>query len=166
MYSGGPRSGNGVVIHHTGAPNAHNVEENSFCTGEGYWYDFAVTREGTIYVCNNHSGNPGWENTPGGHGGSADCNQRVGIMMHGCFGGCDSGNVDAPSEAQECSVALVMSQLGFANDAGNVSPHIECRATVCPGGNYTSGASWNDAGVTLRNRLMDRRANWDDNGSC
>lgn len=165
-YSSSPRNSD-VVLHHVGGPNTHTVETNDFCVFDGGRYDFAVTRQGRIFVCANSSGNPMWQQSNGAHGG-AGCNSWIGIVMHGCFGGCASGNVSEPSEAQECAVAYLMSHLESGTAAGNLRPHAGCASngTVCPGANFTSGSSWNSTGQTLRDRIRSRRSNWDTQDCC
>lgn len=159
----------GVVIHHTGGSNHHTVETNNFCSSSRGSYDFAVTREGRIFVCRHYSqGDLLWQRSTGVHAGNSWCNANfMGISMHGCFGGCSSGNVSGPSEAQECSVAYLMSHTRVPDLADRTIPHSSCKSTVCPGTNFTSGtADWNANGRSLRDRLRSRRRNWDSHHCC
>jgi hypothetical protein len=174
-YSSAPR-GNFVVLHHTGGPNDHNEPDNAFCnfSGGGH-YDFAVNRSGRIYVCASSSGNQYWNDATGAHALGCNC-AAIGIVMHGRFGGCDSGNVSGPSTAQECSVAMLLAHLDLPDTVSAIRPHANCRVwdrcggasggTVCPGENFTSGTGWNAAGRSLRDRLRSRRRNWDRCGNC
>jgi hypothetical protein len=172
-YSSSPRKGY-VVIHHSGGPNNHTIETNAFCNFSGGGsYDFAVTRQGRIFVCSDSDGVL-WRRTTGEHALGCNC-RAVGIVMHGCFGGCGSGNVTAPSEAQECSVAFLMSHLETPDEASRVRPHANCvswspcgggTSTVCPGTRFTSGSSWNSTGRAFRDRLRSRRRNWDNRDCC
>jgi hypothetical protein len=140
-YSSASRS-NHVVLHHTGGANNHTIETNQFCNFSGGHYDFAVTRQGRIFVCASSSGNQYWNDTNGAHALRCNC-RAIGIVMHGCFGGCSSGNVSGPSEAQECAVAFLLSHLDPPDTADRLRPHANC-------------CSWNpcggDCGVNEVNR--------------
>lgn len=174
-YSDSPRKGY-VVIHHTGGFDNHEIETNQFCNFSGGGsYDFAVTRQGRIFVCSD-SGGALWRRMTGEHALGCNC-RAVGIVMHGCFGGCDpGGNVSGPSEEQECAVAFLMSHLETPDEAGRVRPHANCvswspcgggSGTDCPGTNFTSGGTnWNSTGRSLRDRIRGRRRNWDRNDCC
>jgi hypothetical protein len=173
-YSSAPR-GNYVVLHHTGGANNHTIESNNFCNFSDGHYDFAVTRNGRIFVCASSSGNQYWNDATGAHARGCNC-AAIGIVMHGCFGGCSSGNVSGPSEAQECAVAFLFSHIEIPDTVSAIRPHANCSVwdecggasggTVCPGTRFTSGTGWNDNGRALRDRLRSRRRNWDRNDCC
>lgn len=175
-YSSAPRRGY-VIIHHSGGPNTHTVEDGRFCTSG---YDFTVSRAGRIFVCRNNADTYWrWQRTPSAgsvwHASGCDC-LAMGICMHGCFGGCTSGNVSSPSKSQECSVGYLISHLRTPSYASRVRPHANCKSwnpcdhsnpltTVCPGRNYTTSTDWNSAGRALRDRLR-KWHNWDGYGCC
>lgn len=170
-YSSAPRRGY-AMVHHTGAPSSHTHYDNRYCQ---YGYDFTVDRNGTIYVCGTR-----WQQSSGAHAIGCNC-RAVGIAMHGCFGGCPSGNVSAPSKAQECAVAFLLSHLGTPDLASRLLPHRHCgywnpcgssnpTHTVCCGTNFTTTSTvnfnWNAAGVSLRERIRNYRRNWDSHHCC
>lgn len=179
-WSTAPRKG-WVIIHHAGSANSHTVYNGSFCASG---YDFTIDRDGHIYVCRNNADTfYRWKkNIPAGevwHASGCDC-QAIGIMMHGCFGGCTSGNVAGANENQKCSAGYIMSHLDMPNyDLIRIRPHAAChdwnpcnhsnpKTTQCPGDNYTGPdhAGWNDNGLTLRQQLANKRAIWDQHTCC
>jgi hypothetical protein len=74
-YSSASRS-NHVVLHHTGGANNHTIETNQFCNFSGGHYDFAVTRQGRIFVCASSSGNQYWNDTNGAHALRCNCRKH------------------------------------------------------------------------------------------
>ena len=109
-YSTAPRRGY-VMVHHAGYPNAHLDNTQVFCNYDGgKSYDFQIRWDGTIVRC------AAWDDAVGAHALGCNC-QAEGILLMGCFGGCTSGNVAAPSAAQECSLAYVMAHLGTSAQA-------------------------------------------------
>lgn len=174
-YSTSPRKSY-VVLHHSGSPNTHTIEDARSCDFGSGKYDFAVTRTGRIFVCPYSSSQPMWKQETGQHGGSG-CNcASIGILMYGCFGGCETGNVAGPSSQQKCSVAFLMAHLRSPDTISAVRPHANCASwnacgggtggTECPGTNFTSGTGWNDSGRSLRDQLRALRRNWDRCGNC
>lgn len=178
-YSSTPRN-DYAVMHHAGVANSHEVYDDRYCESG---YDFTIDRAGNIYVCRNNDDTfYRWEHTPpdgaAWHASGCDCD-AIGIMMHGCFGGCGSGDVSGPSERQECSFAFLLSHLEVADLASRLRPHRYCAPenpcnhadptfTVCPGDNFTAASSdyWNNSGRTLRDRIRQRRRNWDEHNCC
>ena len=167
-YSAAPRRSY-VIVHHTGAPNAHQDYSTNYCQ---YGYDFFVRYDGQIIVCGN------WNGSTGTHALGCNCNS-VGIMLNGCFGGCASGNLAAPSSAQECSLAYLLAHLRMPTYATRLRPHRNCffwnpcgggADTLCCGANLTQAAaaneSWSSSGISFRNRVLNKRANWDAHCCC
>ncbi|WP_130282998.1 N-acetylmuramoyl-L-alanine amidase [Microcella alkaliphila] len=169
-YATAPRR-NQVIIHHTGSPNSH-TSTASFCEGG---YDFTITRTGVTHVCGTR-----WQQATGSHAFGCNC-QTIGIMLHGCFGGCLSGNVSGPSKAQECRLAALMNLLNTPNEAARIRPHANCFfwnpcggtgsfSTVCCGTNFTqqsgTNSSWNSSGLALRNRVVTWRNNYRTRNCC
>lgn len=167
-YSTAPRRGY-VMVHHAGYPNAHLDNTQVFCNYDGgKSYDFQIRWDGTIVRC------AAWDDAVGAHALGCNC-QAEGILLMGCFGGCTSGNVAAPSAAQECSLAYVMAHLGTSGVSDRLRPHRNCSywnpcanpsptATECPGRNLTNTSTtnqnWNADGVAFRNRILSKRTCW------
>jgi hypothetical protein len=167
-YSTAPRRGY-VIVHHTGSPNAHLNTTTDFCTSG---YDFFVRYNGQIIVCSR------WPNSTGAAARGCNCIGES-IMLTGCFGGCASGNLSAPSYSQECSLAFLISHLGTPVGTDRIRPHRRCyywnpcnegpTGTVCPGTNLTttSGTTkWSSAGTEFVNRVNTWRQNEDECGTC
>lgn len=160
------------MIHHTGAPNAHQDTTTNYCSSG---YDFHVRWGGAIVVCAR------WADNSGAHASGCNC-KSIGIMMNGCFGGCTTGNVAAPSNAQECSVAYLLAHLGTPlYDESRLRPHANCAGwnpcgdpspttTVCCGTNLTQSGggfyNWNSNGQAFRTRLWAKASNWKQYGCC
>lgn len=158
-----------VMVHHTGAPNAHLDNTSVYCNYDGgKGYDFQIRWDGTIVNCGR------WDDANGAHALGCNCD-AIGIMLMGCFGGCSSGNVTAPSAAQECSLAYLIAHLGTPGTTDRLRPHANCAswnpcdnpnptATVCPGTNLTTtnttNLNWDSAGVSFRNRVLNKRTCW------
>lgn len=175
-YSSAPRRGY-VIIHHTGSPNSHLVTDGRWCSSG---YDFTIDANGRIYVCKSNDGTfYRWTRNTGGavwHASGCDC-VSIGIMLHGCFGGCSSGNVSGPTYRQKCSAGYLLAHLRTPDEAARVRPHRNCRTwnpcrhpnpltTVCPGSNFVGSTDWNSAGVALRDDIRYRRRQWDLYGCC
>jgi hypothetical protein len=177
-YSSAPRRGH-VIIHHAGIDNSHTVEDGRFCRSG---YDFTVSRQGRVFVCRNNADTfYRWQRTPPSgvawHASGCDC-QAIGICMHGCFGGCRTGNVLGVSREQRCSVAFLISHLRTPLSTERIRPHSNCSAwnpcnhrspasTVCPGDLYTGRTTnWNATGRALRDRLILEAENWTLRGFC
>lgn len=176
-YESSPRNG-WVIIHHAGSPNSHQVYDDRYCESG---YDFTVDRSGHVYVCRNNADTfYRWTRKPPAgevwHASGCDC-QAIGIQMHGCFGGCASGNVNGPSFSQKCTVASIMYQLNMPTGELRVRPHAACHSwnpcdhpspitTVCPGSNFTDSNGWDSNGITLRDDLRAKRQNMETYGCC
>lgn len=173
-YSTCPRKAY-IILHHTGSPNSHTVFDDRFCDSG---YDFTIDRNGRIYVCINPVGNPRWTSSNVAHARGCNCT-TVGIAVHGCFGGCTSGNISSLNAAQICAVGFLWAHLGTAASTSRLRPHRHCfywqpcgtgTSTVCCGTNYTAASSsnhsFNSAGVTLRQTILARRNSWISNGCC
>lgn len=158
-FDDAPRAGY-IMVHHSGYPNAH-LEENSceVCSA----YDFCIDRAGDI--CS--SGR--WDDSSGAHAYGCNC-KATGVMLYGCFGGCTSGNVPGPSDAQLCSLAYLSLHLGTPDGLWSHRPHRRCSywnpcdvsnptVTVCPGtylatGDASDGNKWTDTGEALINKML------------
>ncbi len=170
-YSTSPRKSY-IMVHHCGCPNSHL---NSACTScsclssscsNPHEYDFCIARDGSI--CDTGR----WSKTTGAH--AKGCNScSVGIMLQGCFGGCSSGNVSGPSDAQICSLARLSLHLGTDAFESRHRPHARCAHwncdgssspthKDCPGTNLTvhdHTDHWNSAGHAMLNKMLSYRAN-------
>lgn len=174
-YSRAPRRAY-VMVHHAGFPNAHQDNTSVYCDPNGVAYDWQIRWDGAILTCSV------WDDTVGQHARGCNC-QAIGIVLMGCFGGsaCQGGSLLQPSNAQECSLAYLISHLGTADIASRYRPHANCfywnpcaspnpTATVCCGTNLTTTSTtnnnWNTAGVAFRDRVRAKRRPWDLYGSC
>ncbi len=168
-YSSAPRRSY-VVVHHTGVGNAHQDYSTNYCQSG---YDFQIRYNGQIVVCSS------WKWASGNHAWGCQC--RLGIMLNGCFGGCSSGNLSAPSSAQECSLAYLLAHLKTVDSVDRLRPHRNCgywlcsnttaaSNTECCGRNLTaataSNYSWSSAGLNFNNRVRLKRRAWDATCSC
>lgn len=168
-YSNAPRRSH-VIVHHTGSPNAHQDSSTNFCYAG---YDFHIRYGGNIVVCGR------WDNTTGEHAIGCNC-EGMGIMLNGCFGGCSSGNLQRPSDAQECSLAYLVAHLKTPDYASRIVPHRHCyywnpcnssnpTSTVCCGTNLTSPSTtyhWDANGADFRDRVRTKRRHWDACCTC
>ncbi|HYU58674.1 MAG TPA: N-acetylmuramoyl-L-alanine amidase [Actinomycetota bacterium] len=171
-YQGAPRA-DWIMVHHTGAPNAHL--ETDACA-DCYYYDFCIDRSGDICV------NGRWDDSTGAHARGCNC-RAVGIMLYGCFGGCNGGNVSAPSNAQLCSLAWLSLHLGTTADVNHHKPHARCASwnpcddpnptiTVCCGDyltepHYSGDANkWSTTGESLMRDMLTYRSRLARGCSC
>jgi hypothetical protein len=159
-----------IVVHHTGEPNAHLNTTTNYCEAG---YDFFIRADGEIVVC------PRWSDRVGAHAKGCNC-LTTGIMLTGCFGGCASGNVEGPTDNQECSLAHLVVQLGTPIEHARLVPHRHCHTwnpcqsgdptpTVCCGENLTSNDTathWNAAGDAFVNRVIQKCRNVKRGGCC
>jgi hypothetical protein len=159
-FSSSPRRAY-IMVHHAGIANSHDNPECTSCNVPGdHVYDFCIARNGDI--CNTGQ----WRESTGGHAQGCNCD-TVGIMMQGCFGGCTSGNVGDPSNAQLCSLAWLSLHLGTPATLNRHRPHRRCAswnpcnssdptATVCPGSHLTNNDAdrWDSNGEALMNRML------------
>lgn len=160
------------MVHHTGSPNAHQDTTTNYC---GSGYDFHIRWGGHIVVCAR------WADDHGSHASGCNC-KTEGIMLNGCFGGCDYGNVSGPSDDQECSLAYLMAHLDTPlYTEARFRPHRNCaswnpcsdpspRTTVCCGTNLTKASTadynWDANGQAFRNRIWSKASNWLQYGCC
>jgi hypothetical protein len=163
---------NYIMVHHTGSPNAHQDNSTNYCSSG---YDFHIRWGGEIVVCAR------WNDSTGAHASGCNC-KAIGVMLNGCFGGCSSGNVTRPSNAQECSLAYIFFHLNTPVDTDRMRPHRACyywnpcndpspTSTVCCGANLTDANKpgqnrWSDLGVSFRNDVFEKRRWWAENGCC
>ncbi len=101
-------------------------------------------------------------------------------MLNGCFGGCETGNVERPTDTHECSLAHLIVQLGTPIQPDRLVPHRYCRswnpcrnpnptATVCCGANLTTddtATRWNGAGDAFVRRVVQKARNVKVGGCC
>lgn len=157
-----------IIVHHTGTPNAH-TSTTDYCP---FGYDATVTYNGVIKICSR------WSDGTGAHASGCNCN-TMGIMLYGCFGGCPSGNISGPSQAQECSLAYLWSHMVGTIIRDRLCPHRRCHYwapcasagyTECCGNNLCSDSGtnfhWNSTGVALRNRVYTAAVSYRNNGRC
>jgi hypothetical protein len=159
-----------VVVHHTGGKNAHLDTTSDYCSSG---YDFFIRADGEIVVCGRR------DDPVGRHAQGCNC-AATGVMLNGCFGGCEEGNVERPTERQECSLAHVLRQLGTPDEDGRIVPHRYCAhwnpcgnpaptRTFCCGTNLTTDDTrlrWNAEGDAFVARVRQKRRNLEHLGCC
>lgn len=152
-----------VVVHHTGEPDTHLDTTTDYCSSG---YDFFIRSDGEIVVCSR------WLDPVGRHATGCNC-AATGVMLTGCFGGCEDGNVPQPTEHQECSLAHVLLQIGTPDEDRRIVPHRYCAhwnpcdnprptRTFCCGTNLTTDDTelkWNAEGDALVARVRQKRRN-------
>lgn len=174
-FSSSPRN-NWIMVHHAGYANSHeNTNPCTSCNDPGdHTYDFCIDRAGDI--CNTGR----WDESTGAH--AKGCNScSIGIMLHGCFGGCSSGNVGGPSDSQLCSLAYLSLHLKTPAQRNNHRPHARCHhwkcgcnscdatVTACPGTNlatHNTTNHWTNQGESAMDRMLNMRAKLVECGIC
>jgi hypothetical protein len=130
-----------IALHHAGgagtlyADPAPYAAPYSGCATANDRYDFAVNGHGTIAVGGRYT------NPSGCHATTCNC-EATGIVMLGCFGGCDAPP-DQATLAQACGVAYVWAHTGIGTAPEKMRPHRYCDqedpcngtylGTPCPG---------------------------------
>lgn len=159
-----------VVVHHTGKGGTDLDTTTDFCSSG---YDFFIRSDGEIVVCSR------WSDPMGRHAKGCNC-VATGVMLTGCFGGCPSGDVERPTEHQECSLAHVLLQLGTPGEDRRIVPHRYCAhwnpcdnpaptRTVCCGTNLTTDETelrWNAEGEAFLARVLQKRRNLESLRCC
>lgn len=167
-FSSSPRKGF-IIVHHAGIPNSHeNTDPCTACNDPGdHTYDFCIDRQGDF--CDTGR----WRQEVGAH--ALGCNRcSVGIMLQGCFGGCDSGNVLRPSDDQLCTLAFLSLHLKTPSRLIRHRPHARCfhwkcgcsscqaTHTDCCGTNlinHNRKSHWNRRGERLMRKMLKYRRN-------